>query len=71
MTEAAEKRISRDDLEARFRRIKSETDMRKLSAKERLMPFVIGAGVLVLVLAYLSGRRVGRKKSTVVEIRRV
>jgi hypothetical protein len=65
------KKISRDDLEAKFREVKGEVDQRAFAAKESARPFIIGAGVLVLLLAYLIGRRVGRKKSTVVEIRRI
>ena len=35
------------------------------------MSAAIGIGVILLVLAYLSGKRVGTTKSTVVEIRRI
>ena len=65
------KRISRDDLEAKFRDVKGGVDQRTLAAKESAKPFLIGAGVLVLFLAYLIGKRVGKTKSTVVEIRRI
>jgi hypothetical protein len=65
------KKISRDDLEAKFREVKGEVDQRAFAAKESARPFIIGAGVLVLLLAYLIGKRVGKTKSTVVEIRRI
>ena len=65
------KKISREDLEAKFRDVKGDVDQRASAAKESAKPFIIGAGVLVLLLAYLIGKRVGKTKSTVVEIRRI
>ena len=63
--------VSRDDIESKLREIKGEVDTTAASAK----PYVIaGAAVAVVVavgLGYLLGRRRGRKRSTVVEIRRV
>jgi hypothetical protein len=64
-------KISRDDLEAKFRAIKGDVDQRALAAKDSAKPFLIGGAVLVLFLTYLIGKRVGKKKSTVVEIRRI
>ena len=64
-------KISRDDLEAKFRSIKGDVDQRALMAKESAKPYLAGAAFLVLLLAYLVGKRVGKKKSTVVEIRRI
>ncbi len=64
-------KISRDDIEAKFRDVKGGVDQRTLLAKESAKPYAIGAAILVLLLAYLIGRRVGKTKSTVVEIRRI
>jgi hypothetical protein len=63
--------LSRDDLESSFRAFKDDLDRSAEEAVSKAMPFAIGGGILLLVLAYLIGKRVGRKKSTVVEIRRV
>ena len=41
------------------------------AAKSTLVPVAIGAGVLVLIIAFLIGKRVGTTRSTVVEIRRI
>ena len=65
------KKISRDDLEAKFRDVKGDVDQRTLAAKQTGRPYIIGAGLVVLLLAYLIGKRVGKTKSTVVEIRRI
>ncbi len=63
--------ISRDDLEAKFREIKDEVDNVTSSAKNRAVPAAAVGGVLVLIIMFLLGRRVGSKRSAVVEIRRI
>jgi hypothetical protein len=71
MAEPADRPITRDDIEAKLRSLKGEVDERADSAKSSAVPIAIGAAVLLLLLAFLLGKRVGRRKSTVVEIRRV
>jgi hypothetical protein len=71
MADGAPGRITRDDIEAKLRDLKGDLDERTTSAKQQVMPYVVAGGILVLVLAYLLGRRTGRRKSTVVEIRRI
>ncbi|HMC51188.1 MAG TPA: hypothetical protein VKI64_00390 [Acidimicrobiales bacterium] len=70
MTPTAEP-VSRDDIETKLRQIQGEVDRTAEAAR----PIGIAAGaavVLVLVgVAYLLGRRRGKKRTTVVEIRRV
>ena len=63
--------ITRDDLEAKFRELKGDLDERADAAKSTLVPVAIGAAVLVLIIAFLIGKRVGTTRSTVVEIRRI
>lgn len=70
MAEPAD-RITPDQIEAKLRGLKSDLEGRADAAKQSLMPVAIGAGVLLLLIAYLLGKRVGKKKSTVVEIRRL
>ena len=68
---AQPERISRDDIEAKFREIKGDIDTTAEAAK----PIGIAAGAIALIavvgFAYLIGRRRERKRRTVVEIRRV
>lgn len=66
-----DRKITRDDLEAKFREVKGGVDERTKAAKDTMMPFAIAGGVLLLFLVYILGKRVGKKKSTVVEIRRI
>jgi hypothetical protein len=63
--------ISRDDLERKLRAFQGDI---KGAVDNQRNNLVMAAGVLGLVLVivfYLLGRRSGKKKSTVVEIRRV
>ena len=63
--------ITRDDIEQGFRDIQGEISGQVDAAKPKIMSIGIGVGVLLLVIADLMGRRVGKTKSTVVEIRRI
>ena len=63
--------ISRDDLEAKFREIKDEVDTVTTSAKSKAIPAGVIGAVIVLLLFFLLGRRVGSKRSATVEIRRL
>ena len=66
-----DRKITRDDLEAKFRELKGDVDKRARAAKDTAMPFAIAGGIIMLLLVYLIGKRVGKKKSTIVEIRRI
>jgi len=63
--------ITRDDLAESIRSVRGDLDAQVESTAAKLMPLAIGGGLLLLIIAYLIGRRVGTTKSTVVEIRRI
>jgi hypothetical protein len=63
--------VTRDDIEAKLRQIKGEVDTTADSAKSYLVIAGVAGMVVVVGLAYFLGRRKGKKKTTVVEIRRV
>ncbi len=67
----ANRPITRDDIEAKFRTLGSDVDTAADSAKGTVM--VIGAVVAVAVVlgAFLLGKKRGHKKTAFVEIRRV
>ena len=73
MSQAAvvQKKITRDDIEAKFREVQGEVDEAGAGAKS----YALAAGVAVVVIAvgvaFLLGRRRGKSQRTVVEIRRV
>jgi hypothetical protein len=64
-------RIDRSDLEAKFRELQGDV---KETADEAKSYAIVAATVVVVGLAavaFVLGRRRGRKRSTIVEIRRV
>ena len=67
----AQQRITRDDLESRFRQLQDNVQGRVDDKKRTLATVgVVGAVILLLVFFMLGSRR-GKKKTTLVEIRRV
>ena len=71
MTATQQRPVTRDDIEAKLRQIRGEVDS---TAKAALpIGLAVGAAAVAVVvgMAYLMGRRRGRKRATVVEIRRV
>ncbi len=67
----ATQRISREDIEAKLRELKGEVDETTEKAKPIGLAAAAVAGVLMVGVVYLLGKRRGTKLSTVVEIRRV
>jgi len=65
------RRITRDDLEAAFSQVIGEGEA---TADATIPQMVLIAGTValaVVTLAYLAGKRRGRRRSALVEIRRV
>lgn len=63
--------ITRDDLEARFRSVQDELQGKVTESKRTVLGTAAGVGAVLMVLMFLLGRRSGRKKRTIVEIRRL
>ncbi len=66
-----EQRITRDDLEAKFRSLQDGAQAKVRDKKQTLVTVGAAGGLLVLLLVFLLGKRSGKKKTTLVEIRRV
>jgi hypothetical protein len=71
MSSAADKRVTRADIEAKLAEIRGVTDETAEVAQGAAKTGLVIAGVGVVIVAFLLGRRRGRKKSTIVEVRRV
>lgn len=64
-------RITREDVEARFRSIQGEVGSELESARPRLLTIGAVSLVVVVTVAFLAGRRQGRRRSAVIEVRRI
>jgi len=64
-------RITRDDIEAKLREISGDVDERVQAAQPKLFAGAVAGTIVVAAFAYLIGRRQGRKRSALVEIRRL
>jgi hypothetical protein len=67
----AQQRITRDDLEAKFRALQGEVQSKVDEKKQSVATIAAVGGVVLLLIVYVLGRRSGKKKTTLVEIRRV
>lgn len=63
-------RISREDIEAKLREIQGEVDETAESAKGALIAVGVAVAVGVVLIAFVLGKRRGKAKSTIVEVRR-
>jgi hypothetical protein len=67
----AQQRITREDLESKFREAQGGLQGKLNDKKQTLITVAAAGGFVLLVLFFLLGKRSGRKKTTFVEIRRV
>jgi hypothetical protein len=65
------KQISRRDIEAKFGELRGEVDERTQAVKVPAIAVAAGAVVFTLVAAYWLGKRKGKKRQLVLEIRRI
>jgi hypothetical protein len=65
------KEITRRDLETKFRELQGEVSSAGDSAKSYALVVGAVAAVAVVGVAYFLGRRRGKRRSTVVEVRRL
>ncbi len=67
----ADERITRDDIEQSLRAIQTGVEGKVRSKKTRIIRGASLGAVLLILLVFVLGRRAGRKRTTIVEIRRV
>jgi hypothetical protein len=70
-TSTLPKKITRDDIESKLHELQGEVDDNIDTAKSIVVPAAIGGAVLLILLAFLFGRRRGRKRQLVLEIKRI
>ena len=66
-----DRKITRDDIEAKLQELRGEVDQRAEAAKVPAIAVAIGVAVVTIAAAYLLGRRKGKRRQTVLEIRRI
>jgi hypothetical protein len=64
-------RITRDDLEGKFRSVQNDIQAKVDDKKNSLATAAVIGGVILLLVVFVLGRRAGSKRTTFVEIRRV
>ncbi len=68
---AQAQKVTRADIEAKV----AEIEQRLQGSAERAKPPIFATGivmtVIVILVAYLFGKRIGAKKTTIVEVKRV
>ena len=69
--QAPPRRIGREDLEAKLRELQGNVDETKESAIATAIAIGAVVAVGVVAVAFMFGRRRGRKRTTVVEVRRI
>jgi hypothetical protein len=69
--EKPEEKITRADIEAKLRELRGEVDERVEEVKVPAIAIAVGAAVVAVVAAYWFGKRRGRKRQMVLEIRRI
>jgi hypothetical protein len=68
---ARSERITRDDIEKKLRGLQGDVVEKVEDRKGALATVAVAAGVVVVIAVFLLGRRSGRRRSTMVEIRRL
>ncbi len=68
---ADRKRVTRADLEAKLTEIETELTDTGEAVKPKAIAIGVGALVVILILAFLLGRRKGDRKTTILEVRRL
>jgi hypothetical protein len=65
------KNITRSDIESKLRELQGEVDENLDSARSVGLVAGLGAAVVLILIAYILGRRKGKKRAMVLEIRRI
>lgn len=66
----AEKRVTRQDLEEKVREIQESLSGAAQEATRSAIPVLIAVVLVLLGLSYFLGKRAGRRKPVVVEVKR-
>jgi hypothetical protein len=63
-------KITRADIKSKLTEIQGDATATVESARTRLIGVAIATGAVVVIAAFVIGRRGGRRKSTIIELKR-
>jgi len=63
-------KITKADVEQKLRNLQGDVEGKIASQRQKIIGAAVAVGVLTILLTFFLGRRSGKKKNTVVEIRR-
>ena len=63
-------KITKADIEQKLRNLQGDVEGKIASQRQKIIGAAVAVGVLTILLTFFLGRRSGKKKNTVVEIRR-
>lgn len=66
-----EERIDPGDIESKFRELQTDVVTTTEAAKGTMVAVAAAAGVALLLVVFVLGRSRGKKKNTIVEVRRI
>ncbi len=67
----AEEKITRDQIEAKLRDLSTGVTGEAEEVKSQALAIGLAVVVVSVTVVFLIGRRMGRRKSTIVEVRRI
>jgi hypothetical protein len=70
MSTTATGKVTKGDIEQKLRNLQGDVEGKIASQRQKIIGGAIAVAALTIMLAFLLGRRSGKKKNTVVEIRR-
>ena len=68
---APDRKITRDDIESKLREIRGDVNERAEAVKVPAIAIAVGVAVVTIAAAYFLGRQKGKRRQTVLEIRRI
>jgi hypothetical protein len=71
MAVPTDRKITRADIEGKLQEIKGDVETTSEAAKPVALGVAVAGVIGIVAIAFLLGKRKGKKKTTVVEVRRV
>jgi len=70
MSTPTRRKVTKADIEQKLRNLQGDVEAKIASQRQKIIGAAAAVGALTIILAFLLGRRAGKKRNTVVEIRR-